>query len=52
MKLIESREEVVENIKTLYGYLRGEKGENHRLWAIDRMSQGKNYAVEVVDGHV
>lgn len=38
---IETREDIVQNIKTLYSYLDGKVDSEHKDWAIQRMSQGK-----------
>ncbi len=50
--LIETREDIVQNIKTLYSYLDGKVDSEHKDWAIQRMSQGKNYVIEVVDSQI
>lgn len=49
---VETREDIVQNIKTLYSYLDGKVDSEHKDWAIQRMSQGKNYVIEVVDSHI
>ena len=49
---IETREDIVQNIKTLYSYLDGKVDNEHKDWAIQRMSQGRNYVVEVVDSQI
>ena len=49
---IETREDIVQNIKTLYSYLDGKVDSEHKYWAIQRMSQGKNYVIEVVDSQI
>lgn len=49
---IETREDIVQNIKTLYSYLDGKVDSEHKDWAIQRMSQGKNYVIEVVDSQI
>lgn len=49
---IETREDIVKNIKTLYSYLDGKVDSEHKDWAIQRMSQGKNYVIEVVDSQI
>lgn len=49
---IETREDIVQNIKTLYSYLDGKVDCEHKDWAIQRMSQGKNYVIEVVDSQI
>lgn len=50
--LIETREDIIQNIKTLYSYLDGKVDSEHKDWAIQRMSQGKNYVIEVVDSQI
>lgn len=49
---IETREDIVQNIKTLYSYLDGKVDSEHKDWAIQRMSQGRNYVIEVVDSQI
>ena len=49
---IETREDIVQNIKTLYSYLDGKVDNEHKDWAIQRMFQGKNYVIEVVDSQI
>ena len=49
---IENREDIISNIETLYSYLHGESGEDHKQWAIDRLKLGKNMVVEVINGHI
>lgn len=52
IEFIDSREDVVVNIKTLYSYLNGEKGEEYRTWAIEKMVRGHNFVVEMINSHV
>lgn len=49
---IETREDIVQNIKTLYSYLNGKVDNEHKDWAIQRMSRGSNYVIEVVDSQI
>ena len=49
---IETREDIVQNIKTLYSYLNGKVDSEHKDWAIQRMSRGSNYVIEVVDSQI
>lgn len=49
---IETCEDIVKNIKTLYSYLDGKVDSEHKDWAIQRMSQGRNYVIEVVDSQI
>lgn len=49
---IETREDIVQNIKTLYSYLDGKVDSEHKDWDIQRMSRGSNYVIEVVDSQI
>ena len=49
---IETREDVIENIQTIYSYLNNEQDEDSRIWAIGRLTQGKNYVIEIIDDTV
>ena len=51
-ELIETREDVIANIKTLYSYLNNESDIDSYEWAIERLSKGKNYVVEIIDSHI
>ena len=51
-ELIETREDVIENIKTLYSYLNNKSDNDSFEWAKERLSKGKNYVVEIVDSHI
>lgn len=46
---IETREDIILNIKTLYSYLKGEQGDEYKTWAVDKMTRGKNFVVEIID---
>jgi 5-methylcytosine-specific restriction protein B len=50
--LITSREDIILNIKTLYSYLNGEMGSEYKTWAVEKMTRGKNYIVEVIDSKI
>lgn len=50
--LIETRDDVIKNIKTLYSYLRNRNNEECYQWAIERLKYGKNYVVEIINGHI
>ena len=50
--LIETRDDVIKNIKTLYSYLRNRDNDESYQWAIERMKKGKNYVVEIINGHI
>ena len=49
---IETREDIVSNIRTLYSYLQGEQGDEYKSWAIEKMIRGKNYVVEIIDSMI
>lgn len=49
---IETREDIISNIETLYSYLHGDSGEESMLWAVDRLKRGKNMVVEVINNHI
>lgn len=49
---IESREDLMKNMQTLYAYLEGKYGDEHKKWAKDIMTRGKNYVVEVIDNQI
>jgi len=49
---IETREDIILNIKTLYSYLNGEKGNEYKTWAVERMTKGRNFIVEIIDSKV
>ena len=40
---IETREDIISNIETLYSYLHGDSGKESMLWAVDRLKRGKKY---------
>lgn len=47
---IECRKDVRENILTLYSYLQNKEEEYYYEWAKERLSQGRNFVVEAIDG--
>ena len=49
---IETREDIISNIETLYSYLHGGSGKESMLWAVDRLKRGKNMVVEVINNHI
>lgn len=49
---IETREDIISNIETLYSYLHGDSGKESMLWAVDRLKRGKNMVVEVINNHI
>lgn len=49
---IETREDIIYNIKTLYSYLHGDSGEDYKSWAIEKLRLGKNMVVEIINDHV
>ena len=50
--IIQFREDVIANVRTLYSYLSGDEGEDSKTWAIDKMKRGKNFVVEIIDDKV
>jgi 5-methylcytosine-specific restriction protein B len=48
---INTRNDVIANVKTLYSYLQGNKEEDKK-WAIDKLKNGKNYVIEIIDHHI
>jgi MoxR-like ATPase len=49
---IQTREDIIANIKTLYSYLNGDFGDDYKAWAVDKMKRGHNFVVEIIDGKV
>lgn len=49
---IENREDIIKNIQSLYSYLEGKHGDEHKKWAKEIMARGKNYVVEVIENHI
>lgn len=49
---IETREDIISNIKTLYSYLHGDSGEDYKSWAIEKLRLGRNMVIEIIGGHV
>lgn len=49
---IETREDIISNIKTLYSYLHGDSGEDYKSWAIEKLRLGRNMVIEIINGHV
>ena len=49
---IETRDDVIQNIKTLYSYLSDKDDGDKYLWAVERMKSGKNFVVEKIDNHI
>lgn len=49
---IETREDIISNIKTLYSYLHGDSGEVYKSWAIEKLRLGRNMVIEIINGHV
>jgi 5-methylcytosine-specific restriction protein B len=46
---ITSKKDVVENIKTLYGYLENASDSENYKWATERLKNGKYYVVEIIE---
>lgn len=49
---INSRDDIIQNIKTLYSYLSGGFDEGCKNWAIQKMTRGKNYVVEIIGNKI
>ena len=49
---IETREDIILNIKTLCSYLKGEEGDEYKTWAVEKMTRGKNFVVEIIDSKI
>lgn len=49
---IETREDIILNIKTLFSYLEGKQGDEYRIWAVEKMVRGKNFVVEIIDSKI
>lgn len=49
---IETRQDIISNIETLYSYLHGDNGEDNKSWAIDKLVRGKNIVAEIINGRV
>ena len=45
---IQTREDIIANIKTLYSYLNGDFGDDYKAWAVDKMKRGHNFVVEII----
>lgn len=50
--LVDSPDDVVDNIRTLYSYLSGKVDDEHKKWAADRLKKGVNFFVEIIDGNL
>lgn len=49
---IETRDDVIRNIKTLYHYLRDEKDDDTYQWATSIFKNGRIYVIEIIDSHI
>ena len=49
---IETREDVIDNIKTLYSYLNNESDNETYQWATGIFKNGRIYVIEIIDSHV
>ena len=49
---IETRDDDIKNIKTLYSYLNDRDDEPTYQWAIDRFKSGRIYVTEIIDGYI
>ena len=52
LDFIESRNDVIHNINTLYSYLDGGGDDEIYQWAASRMKNGRMYVVEIIDSHI
>lgn len=50
--IIQNRQEVIANIKTLCSYLDGEKGDEYKQWAVGILKRGHNMVIEIIDNHI
>lgn len=49
---IETRDDVIRNIKTLYHYLSDEKDDDTYQWASSIFKNGRIYVIEIIDSHI
>lgn len=49
---IDNRNDVINNIQTLYSYLNESEDSDSFQWAIDRLKLGRNYVVEIIDSNI
>ena len=49
---IETRDDVIRNIKTLYHYLCDEKDDDTYQWATSIFKNGRIYVIEIIDSHI
>lgn len=49
---IETRDDVICNIKTLYGYLSNESDDDTYQWATGIFKNGRIYVIEIIDSHI
>ena len=50
--IIWNRQDVVDNIKTLYSYIDDDKGDEYKQWAIGILKRGHNMVIEIIDKHI
>ena len=49
---IETRDDVIRNIKTLYHYLSDENDDDTYQWASSIFKNGRIYVIEIIDSHI
>lgn len=49
---INSRNDVIKNVNTLYSYLDSGADDENYQWATSRMKNGRMYVVEIIDSHI
>ena len=49
---IETRDDVIRNIKTLYSYLNDESDGDIYQWATGIFKNGRIYVIEIIDSHI
>lgn len=52
LDFIESRNDVIQNINTLYSYLDGGGDDEIYQWAASRLKNGRMYVVEIIDSYI
>ena len=49
---IETRDDVIRNIKTLYSYINDESDDDTYQWATGIIKNGRIYVIEIIDSHI
>ena len=52
LDFIETRDDVIRNIKTLYSYLNDESDGDTYQWAITKFKNGRNIVIEIIGSHI